>query len=159
MSKGDFFMRFWSWKQSIALLSALLIACTVFVGVRAVNALPLSSLAGEHTYYTYSASSQSQIQKQLAPADFLHLQGESVQVCLADNDIQDLHAYAQALCKRYKARIVCVEQTGDVISYYAYSPMLKGGVAVFGKKVNFHVAFSTDSDRCVVGSPLIFGGF
>ena len=152
-------MWFWSWKQSIALLSALLIACTVFFGVRLTNALSLSSLAGEHTYYTYSASSQAQIQKQLTGTDFLHVQGESVQVSLTEMDKQNLHAYAQTLCKRYKARIVCVEQTGDVVSYYAYSPMLKGSVVVAGKKVNFHVAFGTDNIRCTVGTPLIFGGF
>lgn len=152
-------MWFWGWKQKIALFSALLIACAVFLGVRTANALPLSSLVGEHTYYTYSASSQAQIQKQLTGTEFLCVQGESVQVRLNEIDKKNLHAYAKAILKKYKARIVCVEQTAETVSYYGYSPILKGGVAVEGKKVNIHVAFSKDSTRCVVGTPLIFGGF
>ena len=152
-------MWFWGWKQRIALLSALLIACAVFGGVRAANALPLSSLQGEHTYYTYSCSSQAQIQTQLIGTDFLHLQGESVQVTLTPAQKEDLHAYARATMQKYKAKIVCVEQTGDTVSYYGYSSLLKGGVAVQGKKVNLHVAFSSLNAHCVVGTPIIFGGF
>ena len=152
-------MWFWGWKQKIALFSALLIACAVFVGVRTANALPLSSLVGEHTYYTYYASSQAQIQTQLSGTDFLHLRGESVQVKLDEKDKKDLHAYAKTILETYKARVVCVEETAGTVSYYGYSSTLKGGVAVAGKKVNIHVAFSKDNTRCVVGTPLIFGGF
>ncbi len=152
-------MWFWGWKQKLALLSALVIACAVLVGVRSVNALPLSSLAGEHTYYTYSPSSQAQIQTQLIGAEFLHLQGESVQVRLTEKDKRDLHAYAQATLKKYKAKVVCVERAGETVSYYGYSPMLKGGVAVQGRKVNLHVAFTQATGHCVVGTPIIFGGF
>ena len=152
-------MWFWGWKQRLALFTALLIACAVAAGVRISNALPLSSLKGTHTYYTYSPSSQAQVQTKLNGLDFLHLQGESVNVTLTEQDKRDLHAYAQTVFEKYKASVLCMEQTNETVSYYGYSPMLKGGVTVQGKKVNLHIAFSKDNTRCVVGTPIIFGGF
>lgn len=150
-------MRFFWWKQPIMLLTSLLLACLLFLGVRGTNALPLSSLAGAHTYYTYSPSSQAQIQTQLLGADALHLQGESVQVSLTLQQKRNLPAYADSVLKQFSATLVLVEQTGDVTSYYAYSPKLGRGLLLQGKQVNLHIAFSLD--RCTVGTPLIFGGF
>ena len=141
----------------MALLTSLLLACLLFLGVRGANALPLSSLAGEHTYYTYSPSSQAQIQTQLFGADALHLQGESVQVSLTAQQKRNLPAYADSVLKQFSATLVLVEQTGDVTSYYAYSPKLGREMLLQGKQVNLHIAFSLD--RCTVGTPLIFGGF
>ena len=150
-------MRFFRWKQALALLTSLLLACLLFLGVRGTNALPLSSLAGKHTYYTYSPSSQAQIQTQLFGADVLHLQGESVQVSLTLQQKNDLPAYADSVLKQFSATLVLVEQTGDTTSYYAYSPKLGRAMLLQGKQVNLHIAFSFD--RCTVGTPLIFGGF
>ena len=152
-------MWFWGWKQRLALFTALLIACAVLGSVRVANALPLSSLNGAHTYYTYSPSSQAQVQTKLNGLDFLHLQGESVTITLTEQDKCDLHSYTQTVFEKYKAQVLCIEQTNETVSYYGYSPMLKGGVTVQGKKVNLHVAFSKDHTRCVVGTPIIFGGF
>ena len=64
---------------------------------------------------------------------------------------------AFAELKRLGAETVFTERIGEITNYYAYSPRLGGGVTLYGKKVNVHVAVGRSG--AAIGSPLIFGGY
>lgn len=119
------------------------------VGVLLQNAYVLRGLPGERTFYVHSASSQASIQSDLQFKDAFFMTGESVYLTeQADVD---------ALVERFQAEIVFVECVGDTVSYYGFSPNLPYGVALFGTRVNLHIALSPRG--CVVGTPIIFGGY
>ena len=50
-----------------------------------------------------------------------------------------------------------LEKVGDVLSYYGYAQGLRDTLCLDGYAVNLHVAVT--DERCVVGTPIIFGGF
>lgn len=58
---------------------------------------------------------------------------------------------------KFNAKIVMVEDYGEGICYYAFSPEIKYIENVCGKNVNLHIAFRKDSVK--IGAPLIYGSF
>ena len=130
-------------------LTACLFACWFF---RATNTVQLSSISGERVFYLSSASSNARVKNNLSLLDVFRVKGESVRVTGVDGE-----SVARDVLKRYDASVYFSESVAGVRSYYCYSPRLKGGIVVNGVKVNLHVA--VDGDACVVGSPVIFGGF
>ena len=134
---------------------AYMVACILAVLVFLFNAFPLSAIEGEHTYYLYSPSSQAKIKSTLDVKDALFIKGESV--CFSKPDGKESKAIAHEIARCFDATIVVEEYASGVMSYYAFSPRFIGGMMVQGVKVNLHIAISNTS--CVVGSPIIFGGF
>lgn len=63
----------------------------------------------------------------------------------------------EELINRYNAEPIKVETVGNVTNFYYYTKNLPGAVFVGGKKVNLHVAVSTN--KTVIGSPIIYYGF
>ena len=145
-------------KRFVALSVSVVFALVCFVGVYAGNFCRLSALKGARTFYLYSASSQA-VQTDSVP--FLSLRevlGESVRFEISALELQtDEDAFALGIGGRYEAKFLFREHTGGVTSYYFYAPALYEGVAIEGRTVNLQVAVS--QTRCVVGSPIIFGGF
>ncbi len=150
-------------KAAAALLAALGAAFCVYL----MHAVSFSG--GESAYYLYSASSQAEIKEALSLAELAHLKGESAVYVFgsADGESAASAAYrgesclaaeaAKELMASYRARVRFTEEVGGTVSYYCYSPLLKGGVILDGKKINLHVAVRADS--LAVGSPIIFGGY
>lgn len=99
---------------------------------------------GRSTYYLYSPSSQAEISETLELCDLAALNGESV-VYLdvgakgsLTEEGKGLSAegkeIAEKIINRYRAKLCFAEEISGTVSYYCYSPMLKGGVVLRGKK-------------------------
>lgn len=141
-------------KNHLKMLVATALALAFGVGVFLHNASTLSVLEGERTYYLYSPSSQAQMKDTLSVTDAFFLTGESVCFFVAAEDKENL---LKEIAELFRAELIAVESVSGVTSYYLYSTDLRGGVRVQGRKVNLHIAVSGES--CVVGTPIIFGGF
>ena len=61
------------------------------------------------------------------------------------------------LLKKYAATLQKTEYVDGVTCYYCYSPRLGGGVNLFGKRINLHVAVAQYG--YMVGYPFIYGGY
>ncbi len=124
-------------------------SCFLFAG----NLCKLKDIDGKRTFYLYSASSQATQVQTLRFEDLFSVKGESVRFAL----VEDGRTTAEDILSRYDATVCLEERVDGVTSYYAVSPRLGVGVRVGEYTVNLHVAVSTE--ECVVGSPIIFGGF
>ena len=136
------------------MLVATALALAFGLGVFLHNTSSLSVLEGERTYYLYSPSSQAQMKDTLSVTDAFFLTGESVCFSVAAEDKENL---PKEIAELFRAELIAVESVSGVTSYYLYSTDLRGGVRVQGRKVNLHIAVS--GEACVVGTPIIFGGF
>ncbi|MFR5101675.1 MAG: YwmB family TATA-box binding protein [Christensenellaceae bacterium] len=152
-------------KQFFSAAAALLASLFIGLTVCLMNVSAFSG--GRSTYYLYSPSSQAEISETLELCDLAALSGESV-VYLdvgakgsLTEEGKGLSAegkeIAEKIIKRYRAKLCFAEEISETVSYYCYSPMLKGGVVLRGKKINFHIAVRTES--IVLGTPIIFGGY
>jgi hypothetical protein len=156
-----------------ALLAALLVSFSVYL----IHAS--SFTGGESTYYLYSASSQAQIKQALSLADLAHLKGESAVYVFEKERAENAagtpvneyasmeealpeagasaFAFAEDFISAYDAKLCFAEEIGGTLSFYCYSPRLKGGVILNGRKINLHIAVRAES--VAVGTPIIFGGY
>ena len=82
------------------------------------------------------------------------MKGESVRF---DRNGQDEYGLVSEILAQYGATLTYTETLDGVTSYYAITPNLYGGVLINGNKINLHIAIS--ENQCVVGTPVIFGGF
>ena len=152
---------FWySVKKCICAAVAVVFSLLLAVGIRAVNVSKFSAIEGERTFFLDSASSQALIKTELALSDLGRVKGECVSF--------SIHTYeggryalseeiAVEIAARYGAEIQCIEECAGVTSYYAYTARWQEYMLVDGKPVNLHIAVS--KEECVVGTPIIFGGF
>ena len=63
----------------------------------------------------------------------------------------------EKLKAQFSAELLFTEESNGVVNYYLYSPRIAGGVQLYGKTVNLHIAVG--SEQTAAGTPLIFGGF
>lgn len=156
-----------------ALLAALFVSFSVYL-------IHSSSFTGgESTYYLYCASSQAEIKRALSLADLAHLKGESAVYVFEKGRTEDVadapideytaieeilpeagenaSAFAEDFISAYDAKLCFAEEIGNTLSFYCYSPQLKGGVILNGRKINLHIAVRAES--VAVGTPIIFGGY
>ncbi len=136
------------WKRFFATLCACLIAMLTMGVLHLQSLFPLSSLAGERTYYLDTASSQATFRKTLVFRDIVRVKGQSV--------VLSERMDAESLAKRYHATLVKTERTGDTVCYYYYIAG-RTGVCVEGQTINLHIAVTEKTT--VVGIPFIFAGF
>ena len=141
-------------KRIFALTLALFISVLGFIFMRALYACKLHALSGERTFYLYSPTSQSTQTQTLTLFTLDKVRGESVRFSIKEQGASEL---IQELIKQYNAVVLFSETLDSVQSYYAYTPKWKNAITVNGVKVNLHIACS--AEECVVGSPIIFGGF
>ena len=131
--------------------AAFALASCLFV--RGAYASKFAQIQGERTFYLDSRSSQALAVSELTWQDLFRVKGESVRFAFSG----DTEAKAQALLRQYGAEVLFVEEAGDTLSYYCYTPRFGTGVLVNGVWVNLHLAIS--AERMALGYPLIFGGF
>ena len=147
-------------KNFICVSLSCLLCLLLGVSVKAANVSRLSVLKGERTYFLDSASSQGLSKTELSFAELGRVKGECVQF--------DLQAYeggryatneeiVQSILRKFQAKTRFVEEVNGMVSYYAYTPLWQGGLLLQGERVNLHIAIS--SSHCVVGTPVIFGGY
>lgn len=137
-------------KTAGALLASLAAAACVWV--LHFSAFPEGD---GNVWYLYSASSQAEIKEALSPGDLFRTTGESA-VFFPDAG-ESAEELAKRLCDRYGAKILFSEEAGGTVSHYCYSPKLREGILLCGKKVNLHIAVRADS--VALGTPVIFGGY
>ncbi len=131
-------------------LIALTLSAATFFAIAFLNTTAFPFEGGKE-YYLYTPSSQSQIKKQVSVLDLPFIRGESVTIESASNEL------LEELLTKYGATVVKVEEFLDGVSYYCYSPKLKGGLVIDGRMVNLQVAVK--GERTVLGTPIIFGGY
>ena len=145
----------WFIKRFASFISACV--CVFIIGslVWASGLCKLKDISGKRTFYLYSASSQALQVETLTFSQIFSVKGESVRFSLSADS--DKRATAEEILSSYGAQILWQETVDGVTSYYAQTPRFSNGVQIQGKKINLHVAVS--DTECVVGNPIIFGGF
>ena len=141
-------------KRFFALVLATVSAFIVLVGVRALNSCKFSAFEGERTFYLHSASSQSWQKRVIRVWELNKVRGESVRFQRGGREVETL---VNEAVERYGASVVFCENAGGVVSVYAYTDKWDNAVCLNGALVNLHIAVSME--ECVMGSPIIFGGF
>ena len=147
-------MFFYRLKTFFALVLSVVLALLAFCAVKIGGACKFSALDGTRTFYLYSASSQSQQKQSLDFSDLFSIRGESVRFA---HDGRLARELAQEILVRYNATVCFTEEADGVLSVYAYTQSWNNALALGGAAVNLHIAVS--KTECVVGSPIIFGGF
>ena len=144
----------WLIKRVYSFVSACV--CVAVVGglLWASGLCKLKEIDGKRTFYLYSASSQAVAVPTLKFEHLFSVKGESVRFSLNGADGQKI---AEGILSNYGAELIQKETVDGVTSYYAYSPCFSNGIHLFSQKINLHVA--VNDDECVVGNPIIFGGF
>ena len=141
-------------KRFFALALAVGSAVLVLNGARALHSCKFSAFAGERTFYLYSASSQGWQTQELRVWELHKVRGESVRFARNGRKAQEIVEEAVA---RYGARVVFSESVDGTVCFYAYTDRWEDALCVNGARVNLHIAVS--EAECVMGSPIIFGGF
>ena len=144
---------FYRVKNCMITVLALLLCLAFAMFLYTKDAVLLSKTQGARTFYLDSASSQGLIKTELSLSDLPRVRGESVFFsCVGDGE-----QAALGIFEEYGGRVVFVETVGGVTSYYGYADGLGKPIALYGRKINLHVA--VEKSRVVVGTPIIFGGF
>lgn len=136
------------------LLTAAAIAVVIGLGVYMLNACKLRAIEGERVFYLHSQTSQGLRKTELELRDYAHITGESVCFTRGEESAETL---AQGIAEKYSAEILFTEEASGVLSFYCYTPIWDNGILVDGQTVNLHIAVA--EEQCVVGTPMIFGGF
>ena len=143
-------MRFFRIIDYFKWLTALILSAVLFFPIALLN-LTAFPFEGEKEYYLYSPSSNAQIKKDVSLSDLPFIRGE--RVTLSNLSSEDL----APILARYSADVIKEEEFLGGVSYYCYSPQLKGGIVIGGEVVNLQIAIKGDS--VVLGTPIIFGGY
>ena len=141
-------------KTIVKVFVSLVVVTLALIGFRFTCVSKLAHLSGEHEFYLYSSSSQAQIKTRLTLFDGFFVKGESVKMTLSGVSGEEK---AKRILNELNAELLFTEKTGGTISYYGYAQKLGGGIVVDGVKINLQIA--TTNSQCVVGTPIIFGGF
>lgn len=147
-------MFFYRLKNFFALLLSVIVALLAFCAVKISAVCKFSALDGARVFYLYSASSQSLQKQSLNFSDLFSVRGESVRFAHNGRLAREL---AQEIVNRYNATVCFTEEADGVLSVYAYTQNWNDALTLGGIAVNLHIAVS--NTECVVGSPIIFGGF
>ena len=145
-------MRFF--KKLFAELFSLGLVLGIILLAWSVKVVKLSDIEGERVFYLESASSQGLRKTTLSVRDYAKVKGESVTFTL---DGKDGETVLQEILKIYHARVLFTEEACDTRSYYCHTNEWDNEIRVGGYAVNLHIALS--SERCTVGTPIIFDGF
>ena len=149
-----FLFRIFRIKNFLLTVFALFICAVLALGFYVKRAVRFEDLEGERAFYLDSASSQGLMQGEISFLDFPRLRGESVRFPLETKTADET---LRNIVEKYAATVLFTEEIDGTVSYYCYTAQWSDCVTVQGKKVNLHVALSTK--QCVVGAPIIFGGF
>ena len=144
----------WILRRIYAVISAVVCVCLIGCMLWTSNLCKLKAIDGKRTFYLYSASSQATIVSTLHFSQIFSVKGESVRFSLDGANGADT---AERILSLYGATLVYKEEISGTTSYYAISPRFSNHVNVGGQKINLHV--SVNAQDCVVGNPIIFGGF
>ena len=145
-------------KRWLALFFCGILGGVVFLFVSAMRSpygLGRGGVVVDREYYTYSASSQAKIVKELSFADYFFLKGECYTLCFSSQ--ADAEEYVLCLLREKGAQTVFEEEVSGVHSIYAYTDGGGRGVLLFGGRVNLHLAIR--GAQVQVGAPIIFGGY
>lgn len=145
------------WKRFCIDFFALFFVTGVFAAILCGSVNKFSDLTGERTFYLYSASSQATVVETLRLKDIPSVKGQSVRFACDLKSEEDFLVFAENLAQKYGAEIVKEESVCGITSYYAYTPRWNESVYIYEKTVNLHIAFN--GETCVVGYPIVFGGF
>ncbi len=137
-------------QNCIVSVLALLSSGGVLLCVWGMGGTRFPSIEGERRFYLDSPSSQAKAKEALSLLDFARVRGESV-------SLQMTEVQALGLIEELGGEILFTERVDGVCSYYCYAEGLAGGLVLGEYFVNLHLA--VEGSRCVVGSPIIFGGF
>lgn len=161
-------------KYFLQSLLALAVVFAVFCFLWCMQACRFSSAVGEdRVFYLQSASSQGLRTEVLQIKDLPNIRGESVRFYVsrqtgmemsADGDTENLteeraRAIAEEIAKTYGAEIIFTEKIGEIVSFYAHTLRFADGVAIYGAKINLHIAINLENSTGAVGSPMIFDGY
>ena len=148
-----FLFKIFRWKNFVLTALALAVCLGFACGIYLKSVVRLEDLEGERVFYLDSASSQGLLKDKVSLSDFPRLRGESVRLT-KQGDEEEMVRFVVG---KYNAEVLFLEKVEGVTSYYCYTDEWADYVLIEGKRVNLHVAVSPS--QCVVGAPIIFGGF
>ena len=144
----------WILKKIWSFIVAVVSIITVGGLLWASNLCKFKEIDGMRTFYLHSSSSQAQQVSTLRFEDIFSVKGESVRFARCD---EEESALVNGILEKYGATLIFSEQVDGVTSYYATTHAFSSGILLNGCKINLHVAVG--KTECVVGTPMIFGGF
>jgi hypothetical protein len=150
-----FLFRIFRVKNFISTVCALALSGVFVIGLYVKRVVKFEDLQGERVFYLDSASSQGLLKDKISWLDFPRVRGESVRYSRQEQTSNE--EILRSIVEKYHATVLFSEEVDGVVSYYCYTDEWTDHVRVEDKKVNLHVAISTA--QCVVGAPIIFGGF
>ena len=137
------------------MLKKLMVIAFIFItlfSVSIINSTPVfSGYASTFEVYIGSDSSNAQIVS-ASKSELIFMNNVCGQAFVMDKDSFDLSGFL----KDFGAQIVSVEQIGEGVSYYAFSPKIKYKKQLFNETVNLQIFIG---DTVKVGSPIIYGSF
>jgi kynurenine formamidase len=161
-------------KYFLQSLLALAVVFVVFCFLWCMHIPRFSSTMGEdRVFYLQSASSQGLRTEVLQIKDLPNIRGEIVRFYVsrqtgtgasASGEAENLteesaQAIAEEIAKTYGAEILFTEKIGEILSFYAHTLRFADGVAIYGAKINLHIAINLENSTGAVGSPIIFDGY
>ena len=161
-------------KYFLQSLLALVVVFVVFCFLWCMQASRFSSIAGQdNVFYLQSASSQGLRTEALQIKDLPSIRGESVRFYVSrqtgadistDGNKENLteesaRAIAEEIAENYGAKILFTERTSQILSFYAHTLQWADGIAMYGTKINLHIAINLENGAGAVGSPIIFDGY
>ena len=129
------------------LVAIAVLACIVFLYI--LQNSPVFERGERYEFYRGTSSDEIiSVDSPLVKLFLSDIKGESVRY-RGDR--------AEELIERFRAKILFMEEAADVVNYYCYSPVLKGGVTLGEYFINLHIAVGRE--QTAAGTPVIFGGF
>lgn len=127
----------------------------------------------ESIFYLHSPSSQGMRKENLFLRDISAIRGESVVFEIMPQSVGEgvnFDEIASVLAVTFGAEILFTEEVSGIKSYYCYTEKWLDGVALYGEKINLHIAFKVGDMwemngkefgkiSAVMGSPIIFDGY
>lgn len=147
-------------KNFIRALLAIAFSLLVALCVRAANVSRLSSIEGKRTFFLDSASSQGLQKEALSLGELSRVKGECVSFALDEykgGRYASSEQLAETLAREFDAEILIKEEACGVTSYYCHTALWQDEIFVEGQAINLHIAIG--EKNCVVGAPIIFGGY
>ncbi len=138
------------WQTGKAVFVVALVLLCAFFAI-CVSRSPVFE-EGESYELSYGASSSAQTVRTDSP-----LFDKLINNTVAGESVRYTGDRYEELKREFQAELLFTENAGGVVNYYLYSPRISGGMKLYGKTVNLHIAVG--SEQTAAGTPIIFGGF
>ncbi len=134
------------------LLGLILFLCVMLtlLNFSVYNSKPALGGIGYNLKVYATSNSSKIIELDLSRCKTADIKSETCEISVEDFNLEDI-------LSSLNAKIVCLEEISEGVSYYAFSPKIKYRGFILGKQVNLHIFVKNSGVK--IGSPLIYESF